>query len=92
MPCAVLVDWLLWPPSARPARRVLPAVLAVPAAYLLYVLLRGAATDWYPYPFLDATRAGGAGVVAGYAIAIAAAFLLVGWLLLRIGNRSATAR
>jgi hypothetical protein len=87
MPCVVVADWLLDPPSIRLGRRDLLQFLVFPAAYLAYTLLRGALVSWYPYPFLNPERVGGYGGVAGYAFAITAIFLLVGWGLLAIGNR-----
>ncbi|QLD90873.1 Pr6Pr family membrane protein [Natronomonas salina] len=50
-----------------------------PAAYFVYVLLRGAASGDYPYPFLDAEALGYAGVFAfglGLLVAFAATSLL----------------
>ena len=58
-----------------------------PLCYLVYVLLRGAVTGWYPYPFLDPAQAAGYGSVAAYALGITATFVVVGALLLAIGNR-----
>jgi hypothetical protein len=87
MPCAVVLDWLLDPPSIRLGVRDLMQFLAFPAAFLAYCLLRGAQTGWYPYPFLNPTRVGGYGGVALYAVGITVIFLLVGWTLGALGNR-----
>ena len=87
MPCVVVLDWLLDPPSTRLGGRDLAQFLVFPAAYLAYSLLRGAQTAWYPYPFLNPTRVGGYGGVAVYAIGITVIFLLVGWTLVVLGNR-----
>ena len=87
MPCVVVLDWLLDPPSTRLGVRDLVQFLAFPAAYLAYSLLRGAQTGWYPYPFLNPTRVGGYGGVAVYAIGITVIFLLAGWTLVALGNR-----
>ena len=57
---------------------------------LLAVLIRGATIGWYPYLFLNPATVGGYGGVAAYAIAIAVAFVLVGWALFAIGNRLRT--
>jgi len=87
MPCAVLLDWLLDPPSTRLGTRVLTLFLIFPAAYLAYSLLRGAQVHWYPYPFLNPDHIGGYGGVAGYSVGITVLFLLVGWGVLAVGNR-----
>jgi membrane protease YdiL (CAAX protease family) len=57
---------------------VIFAWLAWPLVYLAYSLVRGAVVDWYPYPFLDPDESGGYAGVAGYALAILAAFTAVG--------------
>ena len=50
-------------PSPRLAARIsfrrgLIGGLALPLAYVVYSLVRGHSTGWYPYPFLDPARAG----------------------------------
>ena len=92
MPCVVVLDWLLDPPRSRLGGRQLLIALAFPTLYLAYVLVRGVATGWYPYPFLDPAKVAGYGGVAAYAIGIAIAFVLVGWALFAIANRLRTRR
>ena len=86
MPIVVVLDWLLLPPARAPALRALSALLLFPAAYILYVLIRGAATDWYPYPFLNPSNVGGYGGVASYVVGIALTFVIAGTLLIRVGR------
>lgn len=86
MPCAVVLDWLLEPPSVPLGLRHLMRCLIFPALYLVYSLARGSQVGWYPYPFLNPDRVGGYGAVAGYAVGIAATFLVAGGLLLTLGN------
>lgn len=65
-----------------------PHVLAwqcYPAGYFVYVLLRGAVDGWYPYPFLDVNTLGYAQVLLD-AIAVLAAFVAVGLLLVAAGR------
>lgn len=89
MPVAIVVDWVWLQAPASPLKaRHLALALVFPAVYLVYVLLRGAAIGWYPYPFLDPANVGGYGGVALYAAGIFGTFLVVGWALLAIGNRS----
>lgn len=92
MPVAVVLDWLLLPPSAKLNSRHLLLSLTFPAIYLTYVVIRGAGNGWYPYPFLNPVNVGGYTVVAAYSVGIALLFFLAGWLLLWIGNRRASAR
>jgi hypothetical protein len=87
MPVAIVLDWLLQPPAATLKARHLALALAFPAAYLVYTLLRGSVTGWYPYPFLNPANVGGYGGVAAYALGIFAAYLLAGSALLAAGNR-----
>jgi hypothetical protein len=68
MPVAMVVDWLIDPPSGRLDYRRSLAWLAFPAAYVAYSLGRGAAVNWYPYPFLSPLSQGYGGVAAQCAI------------------------
>ena len=90
MPCAVALDWLLVPPTVRLELRQLYRLLVLPLSYLAYTLVRGGATGWYPYPFLNPQRVAGYGGVAAYAACITALFLFVGWTVLVVGNRRRT--
>jgi hypothetical protein len=87
MPVAVVADWLVQPPKAQLSPRQLGYWLIYPLLFLVYTLIRGPIAGWYPYPFLNPARAGGPAGVALYCLAIFAAFLLVGWLLILLGNR-----
>jgi hypothetical protein len=60
--------------------------LLYPLVYLIYTLVRGAGTGWYPYPFLNPATVDGYGVVVLYCAAIFIAFLIVGWLVITVGN------
>lgn len=86
MPLAVVAEWLWKPPASRLRARHVGPALIFPAAYLAYVIVRGAQVGWYPYPFLDPANVGGYGGVTAYAGGIAATFVLAGWALLAIGN------
>jgi hypothetical protein len=87
MPCVVVIDWLWQPPASRLTLRHLGLVLVIPAAYLVYALLRGAHIGWYPYPFLNPANVGGYAGVAVYAVGIAVTVLAAGAALLWAGNR-----
>lgn len=92
MPMAVVIDWLLLPPAAQLSSRQILLALAFPAIYLTYVVIRGAGTGWYPYPFLNPVNVGGYAGVSAYSAGIALLFSVAGWLLLMIGNRRTAGR
>jgi hypothetical protein len=63
-PIVGLADWLLDRPRHRPPRATVLSWLAFPVGWLVYTLIRGAATDWYPYPFLDPDLEGVGSIIA----------------------------
>ncbi len=95
MPVAVAVEWLFEPPRTTLGVRQVRLWLAFPFLYLVYILGRGAATGWYPYPFLNPTTVGGYGPVTAYVVAIVVVFVAVGFVVAAVGNmrrrRGATA-
>jgi len=92
MPVAVVLDWLVDPPRATLDTKNFLLALVFPFIYLAYLFVRGAATGWYPYPFLNPANVGDYGGVAMYSAGIAITFLVAGWALLAVGNRLSTAR
>ena len=93
MPIAVVADWLYQPPKARLTMRQALYWLIYPLLYLVYTIVRGAITGFYPYPFLNPNTipghatAGSFGAVLLYCVAIFVAFLVVGAILVWLGNR-----
>lgn len=85
-PVAGIADWLILPPKNTLRLRQLGYWLIYPLLYLVYTLIRGSITHFYPYFFLDPAN-GGYGVVALYSLGIFIAFLIVGGILLFLGNR-----
>jgi hypothetical protein len=57
-PLLVVIGWLLFGPRPRIDRSVLLPSLAWPALYVGYTIAHGAATKWYPYPFVDVVTLG----------------------------------
>lgn len=86
MPVAVVADWLIQPPKSTITWRQVGYWLIYPLMYVIYTLIRGAVSGFYPYPFLNPAK-GGYGVVALYCVGIFVLFLLVGWVLMALGNR-----
>lgn len=83
VPLAALVLWLRRPERGALRWRHAFLWLAFPGAYLLYLVLRGLATGWWIYPFLDVQTLGAARVAATAAallgLHLAAGLALVAW-------------
>jgi hypothetical protein len=80
MPVVVLLDWLVFPPSQRLSFRIGLAWLLFPVAYLLYSIVRGSITGWYPYPFLNPITNGWPNVI-GTSLTLSLGVILLVWLL-----------
>jgi len=57
-PVAAWLVWLLVGPRPRFAGATVAWSVVYPVAWIGYTFARGAATGWYPYPFLDAGALG----------------------------------
>ena len=84
-PLGYVVYWLVFAP--RTGLRWMDAVvwLVYPGVYLVYVLVRGAVSGLYPYPFVDVNVLGYAGVLARAAV-LMAVFLGMGFLILAVSR------
>lgn len=87
MPIVVVLDWLYQPPKSKLTVQQTTYWLLFPLLYLIYSMIRGVTDGFYAYPFFNPAQVGGYGGVALYCIAILVGFLLVGWLLMTLGNR-----
>jgi hypothetical protein len=88
MPVVTVLDWLLHPPQSKLLRKRIWFWLIYPITYLIYSLIHGAATNWYPYWFIDPDKSpGGWTGVALFAVAITIGFILVSFALLWFGNK-----
>jgi len=91
VPALAVLGWLVFGPRARVGRAdVLPA-LVWPVLWLVVILLHGAGTDWYPYPFIDVGKHGW-GVVLLNSLGITVLFVAIAsgmvWLDARLpGNK-----
>lgn len=86
VPIIVLLDWLLFPPQFRLSFTKTIYWLAFPAIYLAYSLIRGAFTNWYPYPFLNPLTDGWGSVIMTCLIITIGAAGLIGILSLRTNS------
>jgi hypothetical protein len=59
--------------------------LSYPLAYQVHVLIRGALTDFYPYPFVDVGELGLVSVL-GYTLGIGAVFVVISLVFVAIGR------
>ncbi len=71
VPALMVLGWLAFGPRPRVERRTAWLALVWPALWLVYTLLHGWVSRWYPYPFIDVAALGypsvaqnGAGVLA----------------------------
>jgi hypothetical protein len=92
MPLAAVADWLLFPPKNKLSLSRTWKWLLFPAAYMVYSLIRGSVTDFYPYPFLNPAKTGGYGGVTLYCLGIAVALFGLVWVVTLAGNRQRNVR
>ena len=81
VPVAAVGSWLLVGPHGRFRWGLLPLMLLIPVAWLVFAMMRGAISGYYPYFFIDVTEVGYAmaslsilGVVA-FALIVACAYV-----------------
>lgn len=86
IPVVLVLDWLIEPARNRLPLWVAGAWLGYPAVWFAYTLARGAAVDWYPYPFVDVAEHGYARVLAN-AVVLVVAFAAASAVFLLVGNR-----
>ena len=82
LPVVVIADWIAFPPKNNVPFTYALAWLVYPLAYLLYSLIRGAVTGWYPYPFLNPLTTGWPNVVA-MCLIIAIGTIGLAWLIVK---------
>lgn len=88
-PVVAVIDWFVAPPANKLASNAWRGWMLFPLAYLAYTLTRGAAVNWYPYPFLNPANVGGYGIVALYCVAILVVFFALSWAVIRVTNNGA---
>ncbi len=71
VPVLAVVGWAIAGPRPRVSARVLLSAAIWPVAYMVWTVIHGAVTGWYPYPFVDVMQHGYLRVaVAGVGIAV----------------------
>jgi hypothetical protein len=76
VPIMMVLGWLLFGPRPRIERRTVLLASLWPVAWAAYILVYGAITSWYPYPFLDVNTHGYGRVIVN-AVCVAAVLLVV---------------
>ncbi len=72
--------WIAFVPKGGLAWKFPVRLLIYPLIYLTYIIVRGAATGHYPYPFMDVTQIGTEQVLLN-ALLIMIGFITIGFLL-----------
>lgn len=91
VPALWLIGWIAFAPHGGIGRLSPLRWLIYPLLYGMWTIAHGACTGWYPYPFLDIAKRGGA-VVAGNMAWIALFFAALGYGFRWIDGRLATWR
>lgn len=87
IPILVIIFWYLYESKSLVSYSQIPKWLIYPLIYLIYILVRGAFSDFYPYPFVDVGSLGLSKVLInsilllGLFVAISAIFIKIGHLL-----------
>jgi hypothetical protein len=91
MPPLYVFDWIAFVPKQSLQYRQIIAWQIFPIAYAVVVMLRGALTGYYPYPFLDAGTYGYPQVAINIAV-LSAFFILLSAALVTLGRLQAGAQ
>jgi hypothetical protein len=57
-PAMFVLDWLVFVPKGQVPWRTVVTSLVFPLIYVVWTLVHGAQTNWYPYPFVDVANLG----------------------------------
>jgi hypothetical protein len=85
-PLLAVIGWLLFGPRPRITENTLIVSLVWPALYVAYTLAHGAASKWYPYPFVDVVKHGYVDVLRN-GVGLNVLLVGVGSLFMRLDHR-----
>ena len=91
LPVVLLIDWVVDPPVAHLRFRTGLLWLAFPAVWVVYTMVRGLLSGWYPYPFLDPGTSGYL-ESASYVAVLGAGFVLLSFAVVALGEMARTLR
>jgi hypothetical protein len=83
-PILIVIDYLLSHKAFRLKLRAALWVAVFPLAWLVFSVIRGLVTNWWPYWFINPNEEGGVPGMLMYIAAITAFFLILGFLTLGI--------
>ena len=70
VPIMMVVGWVLFGPRPRIEARTIGLAILWPVGWVVYTLIHGAITSWYPYPFVDVITHGYAQVFVNAALVV----------------------
>jgi hypothetical protein len=82
-PTLYMVDWLVFVPRGTVSAKSIPWWLVFPLGYGAYSLIHGAASEYYPYPFLNVAELGYERVLVNMGV-LTATFAILGLILVAI--------
>ncbi|MDQ6469764.1 Pr6Pr family membrane protein [Flavobacterium sp. LHD-80] len=86
VPTLVFFYWLFVLPSEKLSFKVILPWLIYPIIYIIYTLLHGISTNFYPYPFVDVTKIGfEKAIINGLFVLLA--FVILSIILIFISNK-----
>ncbi len=85
VPIMMVLGWLAFGPRPRIEARTVGLALLFPVAWIIYTLIHGASSSWYPYPFVDVTTHGYARVILNGALVLVV--LAIVTMLFWLGDR-----
>jgi hypothetical protein len=85
IPLLFIFLWRMWVPRSGLKYKNVWTWLIYPLIYVIYTVIRGAITGYYPYPFIDVTKLG-YGIVLVNTVGLLAAFLGLSLLLVASGK------
>lgn len=83
-PILIFIDYLLSHKAFQPKLRAALWVAVFPLTWLVFSVIRGLVTNWWPYWFINPNEEGGVPGMLTYIAAITAFFLILGFLVLGI--------
>ncbi len=86
IPVLVILYWYLHEPIAAVLFKRIIIWLLYPFVYLIYILLRGSISGFYPYPFVNVTNLGLAQVLIN-SFLFALVFVLVSYVFIGLGRK-----
>lgn len=85
-PLAVTLGWLIFQDAGRIRFRAALWVAVYPLAWLTFSVIRGLATGWWPYWFIDPSGAGGVAGMFTYIGAITVFLISLGFILIALSR------